>query len=54
MDFNTTEITLSLARAQVHWWLMAFPCVLLGLTLMALNFLGDALRARVDPRARRR
>jgi len=33
-----------------RWWLMVFPCVLLGLTLLALNLLGDAMRARFDPR----
>ncbi len=32
------------------WWLLLFPCLLLGLTLMALNFLGEALRDRFDPR----
>ena len=35
------------------WWLLVFPCLLLGLTLMALNFLGDALRGRLDPRGGR-
>ena len=42
----------SLARGDdvVQWWLLLFPCLLLGLTLMALNFLGDALRNRLDPR----
>jgi oligopeptide transport system permease protein len=34
----------------VHWWLLAGPCLLLAATLMALNFLGDALRDRLDPR----
>ena len=34
----------------VRWWLMVWPCVFLGLTLLALNFLGDALRERLDPR----
>lgn len=34
------------------WWLLLAPCLLLGLTLMALNFLGDALRSRFDPRSR--
>ncbi len=37
----------------VEWWLLFFPCLLLGLTLMALNFLGDALRNRLDPRGER-
>ncbi len=33
-----------------RWWLIVWPCVLLGMTLMSLNFLGDALRERLDPR----
>jgi len=33
-----------------RWWLIVWPCVLLGLTLLALNFLGDALRVRLDPK----
>ena len=40
--------------AMKNWWLLLFPCLLLGLTLMALNFLGDALRNRLDPRSSRR
>ncbi|MEO0515292.1 MAG: ABC transporter permease [Planctomycetota bacterium] len=38
----------------VHWWLLVFPCTLLGLTLMALNFLGDALRDKFDPKRNQR
>ncbi len=34
---------------EVRWWLMAWPCALLGLTLLALNLVADALRARLDP-----
>jgi len=37
---------------QNRWWLLFWPCLLLGLTLMALNFLGDALRNRFDPKSR--
>ncbi len=33
-----------------HWWLLVFPCLLLGLTLLGLNFLGDALREKLAPR----
>lgn len=40
------------ADPRVDWWLLLFPCLLLGLTLLALNFLGDALRNRLDPRSR--
>jgi len=35
-----------------HWWLLALPCVLLGVTLLALNFVGDGLRDRFDPKSR--
>ncbi len=34
-----------------HWWLLLFPCVLLGGTLLSLNVLGESLRERFDPRA---
>jgi oligopeptide transport system permease protein len=34
------------------WWLLAWPCALLGLTLLGLNLAGDALRDRLDPRMR--
>jgi oligopeptide transport system permease protein len=37
-----------------RWWLLFWPCFLLGLTLMALNFLGDALRSRIDPKSRKK
>lgn len=33
------------------WWLLVFPALAMGLTLLALNFLGDALRDAVDPRS---
>ena len=26
------------------WWLLVFPCALLGITLLALNFVGEGLR----------
>ena len=42
--------TLSVPGADFFWWLPLWPCLLLGMTLMALNFLGDALRNRLDPR----
>lgn len=35
-----------------HWWLLAAPCALLAITLLALNFLGEALRDSLDPRRR--
>lgn len=33
------------------WWLLAFPALLMSLTLLALNFLGDGLRDAFDPRS---
>ncbi|MBX3390005.1 MAG: ABC transporter permease [Phycisphaeraceae bacterium] len=37
-----------------NWWLLLFPCLLLGLTLLALNFVGEGLREALDPRRQRR
>ncbi|MFT3685026.1 MAG: ABC transporter permease [Phycisphaerales bacterium] len=34
-----------------HWWLLVFPCLLLGLTLLSLNFVGEAVREALDPRS---
>ncbi len=36
-----------------YWWLLLFPAAVMSATLLALNFLGDALRDALDPRARR-
>jgi ABC-type dipeptide/oligopeptide/nickel transport system permease subunit len=36
-----------------RWWLLAAPCAMIALTLVALNFIGDSLRARFDPTANR-
>lgn len=35
-----------------YWWLLLFPALVMSLTLLAFNFLGDALRDALDPRAR--
>ena len=32
------------------WWQLLFPCLLLALTLLCLNFLGDGLRDLFDPK----
>ena len=34
------------------WWLLVFPAATMSLTLLALNFLGDALRDAFDTRSR--
>ncbi len=36
-----------------YWWLLLFPAAAMSLTLVALNFLGDAIRDALDPRAKR-
>ncbi len=33
-----------------NWWLLLFPCLLLGSTLLALNFVGEGLREAFDPK----
>jgi len=35
---------------ESNWWLLLFPCLLLAITLLALNFIGEALREALDPR----
>lgn len=32
------------------WWLLVFPATVMAATLLALNFLGDAMRDAFDPR----
>ncbi len=34
------------------WWLLAFPCGMLVVMLLSLNFIGDALRDAFDPKSR--
>jgi len=36
---------------RIYWWLIVFPGAMLAVTLLALNFVGDALRDAWDPRA---
>lgn len=35
-----------------YWWLIVFPCGFLVVTLLALNFIGDALRDAFDPKSK--
>lgn len=37
---------------KIYWWLILFPSLGLGTTLLALNFLGDGVRDALDPRLR--
>jgi oligopeptide transport system permease protein len=43
-------MTLALNPIDSRWWLLVFPCTLLAVTLLSLNFLGDGLRDRFDPK----
>lgn len=33
-----------------RWWMLVFPCILLAITLLSLNFVGDGLRDIFDPK----
>jgi oligopeptide transport system permease protein len=33
-----------------RWWTLVFPCVMLAVTLLSLNFVGDGLRDVFDPK----
>ncbi len=35
---------------HIRWWLVVFPAVIMAVTLLALNVLGDGLRDRMDPK----
>jgi oligopeptide transport system permease protein len=37
---------------KIYWWLILFPSIGLGTTLLALNILGDGVRDALDPRLR--
>jgi len=37
-------------RHGSNWWLLLFPCLMLAITLVALNFVGEGLREAVDPK----
>ncbi|MEL6431220.1 MAG: ABC transporter permease, partial [Planctomycetota bacterium] len=39
---------------RIYWWLVVFPALAMGSTLLALNVLGDGLRDALDPKGRGR
>jgi oligopeptide transport system permease protein len=39
----------SLNPIRIRWWVVVFPAAIMAVTLLALNFLGDALRDALDP-----
>jgi oligopeptide transport system permease protein len=40
----------ALNPVKFYWWMLVFPCALLAITLLSLNFLGDGLRDVFDPK----
>jgi oligopeptide transport system permease protein len=38
-----------LNTVRSRWWLLAWPCVFIAVTLVSLNLIGDRLKARFDP-----
>jgi oligopeptide transport system permease protein len=45
-----SEAVTALSPVRVYWWMLLFPCALLMLTLLCLNFAGDGLRDLFDPK----
>ncbi len=43
-------LTPGLLPHNPSWWMLVFPCTLLALTLLSLNFVGDGLRDLFDPK----
>ncbi len=41
-----------LNTVRARWWLLLWPCLFIGITLLALNFAGESLREALDPRRR--
>jgi oligopeptide transport system permease protein len=39
---------LNVVRAR--WWLLLWPCLFIAITLLSLNFVGESLREKFDPK----
>jgi oligopeptide transport system permease protein len=48
-----TLVTEGSSQIVVYPWLLVFPGVVMGVTVMSLNFLGDGLRDALDPQTRK-
>ncbi len=46
--------TAAINPIKIYWWLVLFPSLAMGTTLLALNILGDGLRDALDPKMRGR
>lgn len=42
---------LNIVRSR--WWLLVWPCLFIAVTLLALNFMGESLREKYDPKRSR-
>ena len=47
------EGTRAVNAVDTHAWVIVFPSLFLGVTLLSLNFLGDGLRDALDPKGKR-
>ena len=45
-----SDAVTSLSPVKIYWWMLLFPCILLVVTLLSLNFMGDGLRDVFDPK----
>ncbi len=45
-----SEAVKAINTVESFWWMVLFPCLMLGITLLCLNFIGDGLRDALDPR----
>ena len=43
-----------LNMVRSRWWLLLWPCLFIAIALLALNFMGEGLRERFDPKRRSR
>ena len=41
-----------LNMVRTRWWLLVWPCLFIAVALLGLNFVGEGLRERFDPRRR--
>ncbi|MCP5020471.1 MAG: ABC transporter permease [bacterium] len=47
-----SDSTKAINPIRIFWWLVLFPSLAMGSTLLALNMLGDGLRDAMDPKMR--
>src|SRR4029077_5983821 len=44
------EAVQQLSPVKFYWCMLVFPCILLVVTLLSLNYMGDGLRDVFDPK----